>query len=85
MPFIRVNMNYVDARGRTTARANWRGHVFRTWEEADAFDVDFWLSIPIDERARVTWELSRELWAVAHPDEPHEPRLSRSTVVVTRR
>jgi hypothetical protein len=75
----------MDAAARKAARANWRGHVFHSWEEADDFDVDFWLTIPVDDRARVTWELSRELWAVAHPNEPYEPRLSRSVAVVTRR
>jgi hypothetical protein len=39
----------------------------------------------VSERARVTWELSEELHKIAHPDEPHESRLSRSTAVVTRR
>jgi hypothetical protein len=63
----------------------WRGQVFRTWDEAERFDVLFWDAIPVSDRARVTWELSLELHRIAHPDEPHEPRLSRSVVRVTRR
>jgi hypothetical protein len=75
----------MDAAARRAARKQWRGHVFRTWEEAERFDVLFWNAIPIEERARVTWELSRELHKIAHPDQTDEPRLSRSTARVTRR
>jgi hypothetical protein len=75
----------MDAAARREARKEWRGHVFRTWEEAERLDILFWTGVPIEERARVTWELSEELHRVAHPDEPHEPRLSRSTACVTRR
>ena len=75
----------MDAAARREARKQWRAHVFRTWEEAEELDILFWTAIPIEERARVTWELSEELHRVAHPDEPHEPRLSRSTARVTRR
>lgn len=74
-----------DAAARRAARARWRGQVFHTWEEAEAFDVQFWLAIPVSERARVTWELSEELHKIAHPDEPYEPRLCRSIAVVTHR
>jgi hypothetical protein len=75
----------VDAAGRRAARKNWRGGVFRTWDEAAERDALFWDAIPVEERARVTWELSEELHKIAHPNEPHEPRLSRSIAVVTRR
>ena len=75
----------MDAASRREARKHWRGHVFRSWAEAERFDLEFWKSIPLDDRARVTWELSEELHRLAHPDEPYEPRLSRSTARVTRR
>jgi hypothetical protein len=75
----------VDAAARREARKQWQTHVFRTWDEADEQDALFWSAIPVDERARVTWELSEELHRIAHPDEPHEPRLSRSAAVITRR
>ncbi len=78
-------MSADDATARRAARAGWRGHVFHTWQEAEDFDVAFWLAIPVDDRARVTWELSREMWAIAHPDEPNESRLSRSVASITRR
>jgi hypothetical protein len=74
-----------DATRRREARKGWRGHVFHTWDEAEEFDVRFWDAIPVDERARVTWELSEELHKLAHPDEPYEPRLCRSVAVVTHR
>ena len=45
----------------------------------------FWLLIPCNDRARVTWELSEELHRIANPNEPHESRLRRSVAVVTRR
>jgi hypothetical protein len=75
----------VDAAARREARKQWKGQIFRTWEEAEAFDAQFWLSIPIDERASITWQLSEELHRLANPNEPHEPRLRRSVAVVTRR
>ncbi len=75
----------VDAAARRAARQNWRTHVFRTWEEAEEYDVLFWSAVPVADRARVTWELSEELHKIAHPNEPYEPRLSRSVAVVTRR
>jgi hypothetical protein len=75
----------VDDAARREARKSWRSHVFRSWEEAAEYDALFWNAIPVGERARVTWELSEELHKIAHPDEIHEPRLSRSVAVVTRR
>jgi hypothetical protein len=75
----------VNAAARREARKNWQTRVFRTWEEAAELDVLFWDAIPVGERARVTWELSEELHRIAHPNEPHEPRLSRSIAVVTHR
>jgi hypothetical protein len=74
-----------DAARRREARKNWRTHVFRSWEDAEDFDMRFWAAIPVDERARVAWELTEELYAIAHPEEPHVPRLRRSVAIVTRR
>jgi len=59
--------------------------MFRSWSEADDYDVLFWDAIPVNERMRAVWELSLELHLLAHPDQSHEPRLSRSVAVVTRR
>jgi hypothetical protein len=75
----------MDAAARRQARSKWRVEVFHSWEEADEADVRFWLAIPKEDRARVTWELSEELFRLAHPDDTHESRLSRSVAVVTRR
>ena len=76
----------MDAADRRKARAAWSGQVFRSWEEAEAFDAAYWLRIPVEDRARVAWELSLEMHRLAHPDEPdHEPRLSRSVARITRR
>ncbi len=69
-----------DAELRKAARANASVRIFRQGEqeaEADA-DAAFWDSIPLDERAEFVWKLSLELHAIAHPDKPYEPRLSRS-------
>jgi hypothetical protein len=52
---------------RREARKHWRGHVFRSWEEAEKLDVLFWMRIPVSERARVTWELSEELQSYRAP------------------
>jgi hypothetical protein len=70
---------------RRKRRASWKVNVFRTFAEADAYDVEYWLSVPIEERAALTWELSRELHQIAHPDQVHEPRLRRSAVRITGR
>lgn len=63
--------------------------MFRSWSEADDYDVLFWDAIPVNERMRAVWELSLELHLLAHPDQSpdqsHEPRLSRSVAVITRR
>jgi hypothetical protein len=74
-----------EAERRRAARKSWRAHVFRSWDDADAFDALFWDAIPVDDRARVTWELSEEVYRLAHPNEPHESRLCRSVAVITRR
>ena len=69
-----------EAELRKAARANASVRVFREGEEeaqADA-DAEFWNRIPINERAEFVWKLSLELHALAHPDRPYEPGLSRS-------
>jgi hypothetical protein len=69
-----------DAELRKAARANAPVRVFREGEEeaqADA-DAEFWDKIPVQERAQFVWKLSLELHALAHPDSPYEPGLSRS-------
>ena len=66
---------------------------FRPWIDAHnprfAFAVARNLTlasqITDNERMRAVWELSLELHRLAHPDQPHEPRLSRSAAVITRR
>jgi hypothetical protein len=73
------------AAARKMARSKWRTKVFRSWEEAEDYDVEFWLSIPPHERARRVWEISLEMTKIAYPGTPDEPRLSRSVVVITRR
>jgi hypothetical protein len=62
-------------------------HVFRPGdEEAEvAMDTLFWDSIPIDQRAEVTWKLSEELFTLAFPESEHERRLPRSAFRLVRR
>lgn len=92
-----------DAAARRTARAGWQIAITRgTDTGADgASDELYWLRIPRDERARLTWDLSRELYslaarnagvfdeetgAFAAVDEGDlERRLPRAAFVVTRR
>jgi hypothetical protein len=75
------------AEQRRAARANWEVRVFTGptafADQAEA-DEEFWLRIPVDERARAVWELSQELFALAEP-ESLERRFSRSDFRVTRR
>jgi hypothetical protein len=52
-------------------------------ERDDLFDVEFWASIPPDERFAETWRLSEEIWRLAGKD-PGEPGLPRSVAVVVR-
>lgn len=76
-----------DAELRRAARANASVRVFRPGEheaEADA-DAEYWSRIPVAERAEFVWQLSLELHAIAHPESPYEPGLSRSVARVVRR
>jgi hypothetical protein len=55
---------------RRVARASWEIVVQRERGGAGAGDDDdlYWLRFPQDERARLTWELSRELYSIAARD-----------------
>jgi hypothetical protein len=81
-----------DPEARRAGRAAWSSRVVRhpfSREEAAA-DCAFFLQIPADERARITWELSRELFLVAGgahgvAEMDDERRLPRSAFRVERR
>ncbi len=79
-------------------RAHWVATVERIPHVDD--DTEFWLRIPDDQRARVTWELSAELFALANRNggafdeetgerfengDSSERRLPRAAFRVTRR
>jgi hypothetical protein len=69
-----------DPEARRRARAHAEVRVFRPGDgqvEADA-DALYWDRIPVDERAELTWQLSLEVYGLAHPGAKYEPRLSRS-------
>lgn len=76
-----------DAELRKAARAHAEVRVFRPGDEEAEADADalYWDRIPVDERAAFVWSLSLELHALAHPDQPYEPRLSRSVARITGR
>lgn len=75
-----------DADRRKAARTNAEVRVFRQGEQEAEADADalYWDRIPIDERAQFVWKLSLELHALANPEKPYEPGLSRSARVVGR-
>lgn len=98
----------VSADARRAARASWEIEISRPQgdscasQQADEVSDDlFWLRVPQDERARLTWDLSRELYSLAarnggvYDDETGtfvevergdlERRLPRAAFVVTRR
>jgi hypothetical protein len=76
-----------DAEARRKARSTYAVRVYREgdadrMEDDDALD---WDRIPVDERAAFVWQLSQEVYALAHVDDtPTEPGLSRSVVRVVR-
>jgi hypothetical protein len=86
---------------RRAARAGWTVAVTRRVEKKDEDDDLYWLSVPRDERARLTWDLSRELYSIAARNrgvfdeetgtfvkvsqDELERRLPRAAFVVTRR
>lgn len=89
--------------GDPRARAEWESEVTRAGDEKDpaAHDDLYWLRVPPEQRARLTWDLSRELYSLAarnggvfdeetgtfHPvDEGDlERRLPRAAFVIARR
>lgn len=76
-----------DAELRKAARAHAKVRLFRAGEsEAEAnADALYWDRIPVDQRAQFVWELSLELHELSHPDQPYDPRLSRSVTRITGR
>ena len=92
----------MDSSDRRTSRASWQFTIQRepNFDLEDAEDVAFWLRIPVEERARATWQLSKDLFALAEMNggafdadtglrielgAPHERRLPRTSFRVTRR
>jgi hypothetical protein len=78
----------MDRVARRSARANWESRVYRgpnAWEEAADDDARFWDGIPVEERARVAWELSAELFAASGDEGDFESRLPRSAYGIQRR
>lgn len=69
-----------DAELRRAARANAQVRLFRAGEEEAEADADalYWDRIPVERRAQLVGELSLEMHTIAHPDQPYDPRLSRS-------
>jgi hypothetical protein len=75
------------AEARRKARSSYAVRVYREgdaerMEDDDALD---WDRIPVDDRAAFVWQLSQEVYALAHLDAPAQPGLSRSVVRVVRR
>lgn len=87
---------------RRAARAGWESSVRRAPASGDdAADDLYWLRVPVDERAQLTWDLSREQYSIAAlnrgvfgeetggfvdvGEHDLERRLPRAAFVVTRR
>lgn len=85
---------------RRAARAQWEAAVTRSAVKPEGEDDLYWLRVDQDERARLTWELSRELYSIAARNQgvfdeetgafvdvgaDLERRLPRAAFVVTRR
>lgn len=75
------------AEQRRLARASWAVRVFQPGEEEAAEEADalFWDSVPMDQRAEMTWQLSCEMFQLAFPGAENERRLPRSSFCVVRR
>jgi hypothetical protein len=73
-----------DAAARRQARAKYEVRVYREDDAERMSDDDAlaWDRIPVDERAAFVWQLSQEVYALAHPDVAAQPGLSRSIVSV---
>jgi hypothetical protein len=50
---------------RRAARAAWEVAVSRDGADVPVEDDLYWLRVPRDERAQLTWDLSRELYSLA--------------------
>jgi hypothetical protein len=76
----------MDAAARKAARATWGSRVFRggDWEAMADYDALYWDRIPLDERAEAVWQVSREAFALAQPEDD-EPGLPRSALRIERR
>jgi hypothetical protein len=72
---------------RRAARAGCEVRIFRSGdEEAEAkASALYWDRIPVDARAEFIWNLSVEIYGLAHPTPSDESRLSRSVTRVVRR
>jgi hypothetical protein len=57
---------------------------FASSDDADRYDLQYWMQIPVAERILHVWQLSREQWLL-HDNEAHEPGLCRSVASVRRR
>ena len=52
--------------------------------EADRHDLEFWMTLPEEERILQVWRLSQQIWRL-RGDLPHESGLCRSVARVHRR
>jgi len=67
-------------------RATWTFGRDANFAAAEEADIDFWLSIPMGERAAIAWELSEEVYGWLGEDHGDtERRLPRSAFRVVRR
>ncbi len=67
-----------DPRARAAARrARWQGGVARSFEEMDAADLDFWLSMTPAQRVAAMWSIVEDSLALEGHRGP-APRLQRS-------
>jgi hypothetical protein len=74
------------ADARRKARSGYAVRIYREGDAESMSDQDAldWDRIPVDDRAAFVWQLSQEVYALAHPDTPPQPGLSRSVVRVVR-
>ncbi len=69
---------------RRTARAEWPVRVFRSFEEADRADEEFYASLTPGERMGMVWPITLDAWAFTGKANA-ESRLQRHIVRVRRR
>jgi hypothetical protein len=72
---------------RRRVRADAEVRIFRPGDEQAEADADalYWDRIPVDARAEFVWQLSVEIYGLAHPGAAYEPGLSRSIARVVGR